>query len=656
MDSLRIIGSRLKISLIMLKRDPKVRIMFILAILFIGLLYLNMASAKMERKIKIKYNFLKNGLASFQVGFFFSFTMFACFIVTFGEYFNERKNKMISFLFSVGMSRLEYYGSYVIWNWILTTFMMSLTVWVITLQSDGSPDMIKLLVACVFGSIGTTLFGTSLIIFFGVDSTANSSYMLINSMACGGIGVLADKRTLMLIADILPAGKVLDVTLMETFKPECSPTYGGLLYVQFCQIVGYLILAIILENVSKNEFGFHHANYIFRSTTKKDYNEPNTISDTNDLEEKLGDFIGQEHTVFSRHPNQANLMLEIDNVKKSFTNNTVLQGVSFSALKGEISCILGANGAGKSTLFNIILDNIEYESGEVRKHWGNRPVSFCPQEDVGWEIITIEEHIQFVRRIKEIKDNSQTTSPEHLAKIIDICSLESHWTKRVKELSGGFKRRMTIAMALLANPDIILMDEPTTALDMEIRFEIMKGFYRIRDEIGTTILYTTHHLEDAENFSDKILMLAKGKIIIGGSMDQLRQKFNIATLKVSSLNDDSLSKAQEYFNKSFDQSTASMTIDTKTSTMNIKLPYSPSDPSIINHMKYYENELKAIVELKQTTLEDIYLMEGDFERYRELENFGKSDLNTTWAKLLDMPKDRGFIISLLQVFKKSSQK
>ena len=101
--------------------------------------------------------------------------------------------------------------------------------------------------------------------------------------------------------------------------------------------------------------------------------------------------------------------------------------------------------------------------------------------------------------------------------------LEGHWLVQGKNLSGGYKRRLTLAMALLSDSDVILMDEPTTALDMEIRYNIMRGIQKARDDLGTTILYTTHHLEDAENFSDTILIMSKGNIILKGSIDELRR-------------------------------------------------------------------------------------------------------------------------------------
>lgn len=134
-------------------------------------------------------------------------------------------------------------------------------------------------------------------------------------------------------------------------------------------------------------------------------------------------------------------------------------------------CLLGANGAGKSTLFNIILDNIEQDSGEIIKTIKNKRISYCPQHDLGWDHLTIKEHFDLICAF----DSRSRDTNKLIEKVKGLTMLEGHWNVLGKDLSGGYKRRLTLAMALLSDSDVILMDEPTTALDMEIRYNIMRG-------------------------------------------------------------------------------------------------------------------------------------------------------------------------------------
>ena len=640
----------------LLRRDPGVIVMFIFALVFMGLMVLNFRSAKTEGKIKTKYKFFEDaGLASFQVGMFLSIVLFACFNITFGEFFKERRNKMFTFWKSIGVTAVEYFAYYIIWNWIITSIFMIATSLLITMYGDDDVDFGRTILLSVIASLSSTIFGTLLAICFKVDTTAVSSYMLINSLSMGAIGALASRRTLKPLANIIPAGKLLDVLLIDTFKREQAENLADILKVQGIQILVYGILAILAQNLVDNEYGVPPKNCLFRSSHKKSEEAEDTqAEDASALENKLIDERDRNSNIFQHNMNPDQMILQIANLKKSFNSNIVLNGVNLSLNKGEISCLLGANGAGKTTLFNIILDHVDYESGEVSRIWGNKQVSFCPQEDIGFSHITVEEHIEYVLSLQRIKSNVKTTSQQHVDKVLDICDLKSHWDKREKELSGGYKRRLTIGMALLGSPDIILMDEPTTALDMEIRYNIMKGFERIRDELGTTILYTTHHLDDAENFSDRIMMLAKGKIIIDGSMEQLRSKFNMATLRVSGLDSAKLALARDYFAANFDQSNSNLQVEDDQSSIVIRLPFSAENRPLIDQMLYFESELGACVELRQTSLEEVYLMEGEVERYSELDKVGKTDLSATWAKLLSNQKKPGFFSSYFQILKKST--
>jgi ABC-2 type transport system ATP-binding protein len=334
------------------------------------------------------------------------------------------------------------------------------------------------------------------------------------------------------------------------------------------------------------------------------------------------------------------------NVGKAFGSNHVLEDVSFDVPKGEILCLLGANGAGKSTLFNIILENIDSDSGEIRKTSKKQKISFCPQHDMGWDHFTVKEHFEF---IKAIQDEDKWI-PNFDQKIKELTMLSGHWNVIGERLSGGYKRRLTLALALLNNSDLILMDEPTTALDMEIRHKIMKEISSIREQLGTTIMYTTHHLEDAESFSDNIMIMSRGKIILKGSIETLRKQFNLINVKLYNLDSEGELVVERLVKNNLSQECE---IKREGRCLNIRMPFNMS-AHLIEHIKQLEQvSTEVIVDMKQTSLEDVYVMDGEFDNYNNMEAVGRVDMDQCWQKLLTAERHMSLFRGLKLMLKKS---
>jgi ABC-2 type transport system ATP-binding protein len=339
-------------------------------------------------------------------------------------------------------------------------------------------------------------------------------------------------------------------------------------------------------------------------------------------------------------------VLSVREVRKAFGANSVLEGVSFDLQRGEMLCLLGANGAGKSTLFNVILENVEQDTGEVLRPFGARRVSFCPQHDLGWDYLTVAEHFDLVLAIQ-----GPDRLPPRLAETVrDLTLLGGHWHTLAKDLSGGFKRRLTLALALLNDADLVLMDEPTTALDMEVRHHIMRGVSSARDQLGTTVLYTTHHLEDAENFSDSVLILAKGSVLLRGSVDELRRRFNLVTLRLFG------AAAREAEVAAHIRSEGLFDCEVSADAGGALLVRLPSEgrqrlEKLVDH---FERELGLAVDLRQTSLEDVYLMDGEFENYGSLEALGRVDLDDCWRRLTAAERRPGALRAFLLMLRKSS--
>jgi ABC-2 type transport system ATP-binding protein len=221
-------------------------------------------------------------------------------------------------------------------------------------------------------------------------------------------------------------------------------------------------------------------------------------------------------------------MIQVRSVSKSFGNIEAVKDVSFSINKGEIFGILGPNGAGKSTIVNILNTLIKQDKGDVIIDGVNIKgdgdtikmiMGVVPQEIALYEELTAYENLLFWGGLYNIP---KSVLRENVNKTLDIVDLTNRKYDRIKTFSGGMKRRINIACSLLHNPRILVLDEPTVGVDPQNRNHIFEVIERLHDE-GMTIIYTTHYMEEAERFCDKIAIIDAGRIVALGSLKELRE-------------------------------------------------------------------------------------------------------------------------------------
>jgi len=212
-------------------------------------------------------------------------------------------------------------------------------------------------------------------------------------------------------------------------------------------------------------------------------------------------------------------LLEIKNIYKKFGTIYALHGVSLSLQEGEILSLLGVNGAGKTTLSSIIATLKPPTSGDIifkgKSIYKDIPayrmqMSFCPQKPNLNAMLTLEDNLVFAGRYfcmaeKNIK--------ERVAYLADRFGLETYLSRYAHELSGGYKQRFMIARSLMHSPALLILDEPTVALDPHIRNHVWEIIKEIK-AMGTTVLLTTHYLDEAEVLSDRVCVLDKGTVRI----------------------------------------------------------------------------------------------------------------------------------------------
>jgi ABC-2 type transport system ATP-binding protein len=243
-------------------------------------------------------------------------------------------------------------------------------------------------------------------------------------------------------------------------------------------------------------------------------------------------------------------MIHVRSVSKSFGNIEALKDVSFSIDKGEIFGILGPNGAGKSTIVNILNTLVKPDSGEVIIDNVNirndgvtvkQIMGVVPQEIALYEELTAYENLMFWGGLYNIP---KQLLREHADKTLEIVDLSYRKNDRIKTFSGGMKRRINIACSLLHNPRILVLDEPTVGVDPQNRNHIFEVIERLHDE-GMTIIYTTHYMEEAERFCDKIAIMDEGRIIALGTLKELREisdAKDLLTIKLADFDNEIISR------------------------------------------------------------------------------------------------------------------
>ena len=220
-------------------------------------------------------------------------------------------------------------------------------------------------------------------------------------------------------------------------------------------------------------------------------------------------------------------IITIDNVCKNYKSKKALDNVSLKINSGELFGLLGVNGAGKTTLIKILCGLTKKTSGKlVINNYDldtemdkiKEIIDISPQETSVANNLTVKENLEFFANIYDIKDEN------HIEEIVNIFKLNEVLNQRAKTLSGGYKRRLSIAIALISKPKILFLDEPTLGLDVFARRELWNIIKKLQKKI--TIILTSHYLEEIENLCDRVAILSNGKLLKTGTIDEIKQITN----------------------------------------------------------------------------------------------------------------------------------
>lgn len=221
--------------------------------------------------------------------------------------------------------------------------------------------------------------------------------------------------------------------------------------------------------------------------------------------------------------------IEIKNVTKRFGDKLVIDNVSLDIEKGEIFGLLGPNGAGKSTLINLTVGLLKIDKGEILIDGYNiakedlkakAEIGLVPQEIALFESLNAKENLEYWGGLYGLHGK---LLKERIDEALEIAALTEHTKKPIKNYSGGMKRRLNIAAAMMHHPEILIMDEPTVGVDPQSRNHIFEVVKKMNKDFNSTVVYTSHYMEEVETLCHRIMILDEGKNIALGTKEELKR-------------------------------------------------------------------------------------------------------------------------------------
>lgn len=235
---------------------------------------------------------------------------------------------------------------------------------------------------------------------------------------------------------------------------------------------------------------------------------------------------------------EGKVCIEVRNVSKRYKSagEDSLTNVSLDVLQSDVFGLLGPNGAGKTTLISILCGIIPPSSGQALYFHHGVPVSaaeqksrigFVPQEYAFYQELTPRQNLNYFGAMYNLSKSALTERREHL---LEVLGLEKAGDKKVGTFSGGMKRRVNLAIGIIHQPDILFLDEPTVGVDVQSRNAIIRYLQKI-NESGTTIIYTSHHMAEAEEFCKHIALIDHGRVIAAGELEGLKEAHSVDSLQ-----------------------------------------------------------------------------------------------------------------------------
>ncbi|KAI1341443.1 hypothetical protein F5Y15DRAFT_431193 [Xylariaceae sp. FL0016] len=446
-----------------------------------------------ERRSKVRALQYSNGIRAFPL--LFSYLLFDCVIVL-----------LVSIICTVIMSpnnlwsNGQWFGIGYIWLvQLLYGIAATLFAYLVSMMARSQPS------AFAFTVLFMALMYIISIVAFVVIGTSNSSNQMAYDGTAYGLGLIFPIQNLMRsLAVGLNTYIVLCRGSTMVSDPGSFYAHGGPIFLLVIQIIGLFNLLLWLEGGSFSWFS--------RSKTLPADAEKTALSGRPDVDAETRRVTSSESD-----------LLRVLHVSKNFGSSTAVDDVSLGLQRNEILALLGPNGAGKTTTINMVRGDMAPSSGHIflegvdvqrNRRLAQKNLGVCPQFDA-LDMLTVREHLHFYARCKGVADIRAD-----VAYVMGKVGIAQHAAKMAGKLSGGNKRKLSLAIALLGNPPVLLLDEPSSAMDAASKRVLWKTLEAVAP--GRSVLITTHSMEEADALATRAAIIAK-KVLAIGSTEQLRK-------------------------------------------------------------------------------------------------------------------------------------
>lgn len=300
-------------------------------------------------------------------------------------------------------------------------------------------------------------------------------------------------------------------------------------------------------------------------------------------------------------------MIKVSNITKRFNDKLVLDNINFEIEKGEIFGLIGPNGAGKSTLINIMTTLIDATNGsveiggyDIKKNpiEAKSLIGLVPQELALFEEMNAYDNLQFFGSLYGL---SRKVLKQRIEEALQVTGLSDHRKQKVKKFSGGMKRRLNITAAIMHHPQILIMDEPTVGVDPQSRNHIFEFIRHMNQQNNTTIIYTSHYMEEIEELCSKVFIIDLGKEIAYGSKEQIKSLSAEQTKVILNVNHSNANIMLHL--KQLDGVVA---VDEMSNQLSLTINQSFKLASVITTLEDADVQLQSI-SYEQPRLEDVFL-------------------------------------------------
>ncbi|HUV01253.1 MAG TPA: ABC transporter ATP-binding protein [Bacteroidales bacterium] len=292
-------------------------------------------------------------------------------------------------------------------------------------------------------------------------------------------------------------------------------------------------------------------------------------------------------------------LVRADSLFKKYGNIVAVDNISFEIYRGEIFGFLGPNGAGKTTTIKMMSGLLKPDRGHVTidSHDQSRSIGICPQHIVIWENLTCYEQILYMGRMYNMSASEAKKKGQELFEALGLSGIKN---RLAKKLSGGMQRRLNIALALIHSPEIVFLDEPQAGLDPQSRVLVRDYIRSIKNK--TTIVLTTHDMEEAEKLSDRICIIDKGKVLVTDTADELKKMSGYEDVIEVDVAGDVFREFIPYLDPAL---TSNMSVSGNTVSLSVKNPQSTFDNvlSVVRDRNLKVNGLR----LRKNSLEDVFI-------------------------------------------------